>query len=368
MNSPTTMVTVREAATKDNRDLLALTRSTPMEGVIRLRIDREPDFFRLLNMRGQGKVFVAIVDQSVVGCISVAYRCVFVHGRAQRIGYIGDLKVHPSFAGSRVVLRLMQTLFDYTLRQDVDLYFCVIASGNERTFSLLQGRFGIPKFEPVGKFVVYEILPSPIRTSKKFYEIAEADEDDIDEVCALVNEYNKSYQFAPLVTEGELHSFTDSAASESPMRMFIARNDGMIRATVCSFDADHVKKNVVISMPVILRLAVNALQFSNKIVPFFAVPTIGKAVRMFYLRNVAFQHGYQDALRMLLQTVRNEAFHQKYSFVAIGIHERDPLKFLVRGLLRFTFVSHGFAASLRNDRDSLAKIVSGIPMEDYALV
>ena len=89
---------------------------------------------------------------------------------------------------------------------------------------------------------------------------------------------------------------------------------------------------------------------------------------MLYLRNLAFKNGHQQALRYLLQRVRNEAFQKGYVFIAIGIHEHDPLQFVVRWLPKFTFVSHCFVTSTHNNQDSLTKIVSGIPMEDYALV
>ena len=91
------MISIQEATLNDNLELLALTQATPMNGVISLRIDRSPAFFQLLKLRGTGKVFIARADGRIVGCISVAYRSVFVDGKPQRDGYVGDLKVHPSF-------------------------------------------------------------------------------------------------------------------------------------------------------------------------------------------------------------------------------------------------------------------------------
>jgi hypothetical protein len=51
----------------------------------------------------------------------------------------------------------------------------------------------------------------------------------------------------------------------------------------------------------------------------------------------------------------------------LGLHERDPLRSLVRAIPRFTFSSQGFATSL-GDVAGLEKRVAGIPFEDYALV
>ena len=63
-------IEIRQASEADNEGLLKLTRITPMAGAISLRIDREPDFFALLRLRGRNKVFVATRGQEVVGCIS----------------------------------------------------------------------------------------------------------------------------------------------------------------------------------------------------------------------------------------------------------------------------------------------------------
>jgi L-ascorbate metabolism protein UlaG (beta-lactamase superfamily) len=56
-----------------------------------------------------------------------------------------------------------------------------------------------------------------------------------------------------------------------------------------------------------------------------------------------------------------------FSFLMLGLHERDPLRSLVRGIPRFTFSSLAFATSL-GDPSGLENRVAGIPFEDYALV
>jgi hypothetical protein len=338
-----------------------------MHGVISLRIDRDPDFFQLLHMRGQAKAFVATVEHRIVGCISVVYQSVFVGGEPQTIGHVRDLKVHPSLHGSRVALTLIKTLLDYLRTQDADLYFCIVTEGNTKVLPLLQGRLGIPKFESLGRFLISAMLPSPLQPSGKRYTIETAREDDVQDVCRLCNAFNKSYQLAPVLTASEFASPAGSAGDDSPMRRLVARQDGTIRATLCAFDTSGAKQNVVMGMPIILRTAMRALRLSSKVFPFWTFPNIGDVVHILYLRNAAFEDGHHHALRMLLQRVRNEAFREKYSFVVIGMHERDPLRFLVHGLPKFTFVSHGFVTSLRHDRALLAIVVSGIPMEDFAL-
>lgn len=363
------MITIREADINDNEGLLALTGVTPMSGAISLRIDRGPDFFRLMELRGEGVVFVALADHRIIGCLSVTYQHVYIDGKPQRVAYVADFKVHPSLSGSRAALKMVQACIDHIMKQGVDLVFNIVAGGNERVISMLtHGKFGFPKFESFGRFLVHEILGSPLREPANLYEIQEGNENDIPGICRICNDFNRSYQLGPLKTEDDFRSFRGAAANGPAMRILTARRDGEIMATLCSFDAGHLKQNVVTAMPESLRLLVNALRFSSKILPFYTFPKVGETIRLLYLRNVAFKEGHRRALRVLLQRVRHEVFRERYSFVTIGLHEHDPLRFLVRGLPKYTFVAEGYVASLHKDRSLLAKIAAGIPMEDFALV
>jgi predicted N-acetyltransferase YhbS len=103
-------IEIRQADEADNEGLLTLTRITPMAGAISLRIDREPDFFALLRLRGRSKVFVAARGRQVIGCVSVALRTAYISEVPETIAYIGDMKVHPSFSGSCVAVRLIKDL------------------------------------------------------------------------------------------------------------------------------------------------------------------------------------------------------------------------------------------------------------------
>ena len=358
------MVLVREATAADNAGLIELTKATPMAGMISLCIDREPDFFRLVHLRGQGKVFVATMNHKMAGCISVSYRTVFIERKPQRVGYVCDLKVHPLYRGSRVAIDLMTELMECAKSSGVDIFFCLIADGNTKTIPLLEGRLSVPKFHSIGKFLVYEILPSPINPAHKVYEVHEATEEHGPEIIQMANAFNKNYQFGLQLTGEDLKT-----VGSQDISVLTAHQGKTLCATLGSFDAGSVKQNVVIDMPMALKVAMNTMKFASTYVPFFILPNVERPLRMLYVRTIAFTSGHEPALRILMQKIRYRAFQEKYSFVTVGIHEKDhPLRFLVRGLPKFTFVSRGFVASLSNNEDTIERIISGIPFEDYALV
>jgi hypothetical protein len=94
---------------------------------------------------------------------------------------------------------------------------------------------------------------------------------------------------------------------------------------------------------------------------------MGQALRLLTARYAACEDGQHLALEALLALARAEAFRHEFSFLMLGLHERDPLRRLVRRIPRFTFSSLALATSL-GDPSGLKNRVAGIPFEDYTLV
>jgi hypothetical protein len=138
-------------------------------------------------------------------------------------------------------------------------------------------------------------------------------------------------------------------------------------ATLTLCDTGAVKRNVLVNAPASLKLALALLGVATRPFPGFPVPRMGQALRLLSVRYAACEDGQQAALKALLAVARTQAFRHRFTFLLLGLHERDPLRSLVRGIPRFTFSSQAFATSL-GDAGGLEKRVAGIPFEDYALV
>jgi GNAT superfamily N-acetyltransferase len=360
-------VVIREAVEGDNETLLALTRSTPMAGSISLRIDRDPDFFALLRLRGEGKVYVAVRGREVVGCISAALRIAYVSGVPETVAYVGDMKVHPRFSGTRIALRLIQMLEAHLRSVGIDLCFSVVADGNQRVMPLFEGRLGIPRWASLGRFLVDELLPSPFLGRSRQHCIESAEAADLPAITMLLDRFHRSRQFAPQLSKDDL-ARTLSGQREKPFsKMLVARNRGSIVATLSLHDTREVKRNVLIDASASLRGALALLRIAAAPLPGFRVPRIGEPLRVLYARFVACEEGHGQALQALVAMARAEAFRRRFTFLVIGLHERDPLRSLVRGIPRFTFSSLALATSLTRP-ERLEPLATGIPFEDFALV
>jgi ribosomal protein S18 acetylase RimI-like enzyme len=360
-------IEIRPAGEADNQGLLALTRITPMAGTVSLRIDRDPDFFALLRLRGTSKVFVAARGPEVIGCLSVALRTAYIAGAPETIAYIGDMKVHPSFSGSLVAVRLVQALAADMRRSGIDLGFCVAANGNHRVMPLFAGRVGTPRWVSLGRFLVNGLVPSPFQGSSKGYTLDSAQAADLPTIAALLDRFHRARQFAPQLQEDEITQILSAGLEQPFPRTFVARRGTKVVATLTLYNTGAVKRNVLLNAPGSLKLAFALLGVATRPFPGFPVPRMGQALRLLSVRYAACEDGHHAALEALLALARTRAFRHRFTFLMLGLHERDPLRSLVRAIPRFTFSSQGFATSL-GDVAGLEKRVAGIPFEDYALV
>lgn len=357
-------IEIRVATDSDNARLLELTKATPMPGTIPLRIDRDPDFFALLRFRGSATVFVAELrtdlEAEIAGCISVTFQTLYFRGQPETAAYIGDLKVHPRFAGQGVALQLIRAVRALLRAADTDLVSCVVADGNERAVTMLRGGLDIPPAIFDGRFIVDQILASPIAPLLRHgYQLDHAEPQDETEIADLTDRFARSRDFAPKLQPDQ--------ACDWVFAKLVARYEGKIVATLELFDPRSMKQNVLLGAPLMIRLPLTLLRAVAIAFPGMNVPRIGEPVALAYVRRFACENNHVRALATLLRAARTIAFRNRFTFLSLALHERDPLRAIVRGLPRLSFSSLSFVASLKQP-NRIQSGLDGIPFEDFSLV
>ena len=303
----------------------------------------------------------------MIGCISAALRATYVLGTPEIIAYVGDMKVAPEFSGGRTALRLIRSLEAYLRSMDVDLCFSVAAEGNHRAFPLFEGRLGTPRWVPLGSFSVDEMLTAPWNVSKGKYSIGAAEISDAAAIFGLVDRFHRSRQFAPVMSERDISSMIAHQQESSSCKLLVARTRDKMVGVTGVYDAGAAKQTVLLNAP--LAICAALAFFRKAILPFkkLKIPSIGDTVQLLYVSPMACDEEHWEAFPPLLRAARAEAFRQHFALLALGLHERDPLLRLLRGIPRFTFSSQGFLTSL-NSPKRLEALRPGIPFEDFALV
>ncbi len=356
---------VRLATRDDNPRLLELTRHTPMPGVISLRIDREPDFFRLADLRGGGAVLVAEEDERLVGCISLTSRLSYIGGEPRTLWYIGDLKVHPDYRGRGVGVALGGAAQDLLTVRDADLLFCVVSAGNRRALSFLEGRFNFPAFHYLGRFHVGQYLSFRYK-NRGPYTVTVATCDDIPAVSRLYHHHARKHELAPVLEESDWD--TAISATDGHEQVLVARHRGTVCGLATVFDATPVKQHVVMGIPRHIRLVAAPLRPLGRFSPAFRLPRPGQTAHMLYVRHLCLAAGHEAASPSLLRTACREAHSRGYPLVVIGPHDRDPIRAMISRYPHFTMGSDGYLTSLKGNTDLVQRVANGIPVEDYALV
>lgn len=327
-----------------------------MKGNISIRIDRWPDFFRLLEMRGHSFVMVAVLNNNIIGSYSASAVNVYIDGMPETVYYTGDFKVHPDFRRTTVALRLARAVLQRLESINADLLFCTAAYGNDSVTPFFKGRAFLPPAEEVGIFKVFQIIPSPFKAKRAKYDLAEGPFESSS--LSLFDNFIKRFQLGPVYSES---SFEDTT-------LITASLNNELVAAMTLIDVREAKQNVLIRLSFYLKSIIKLISVLNAVLHFIRLPKINEAVKILYIKSFACKPGHDEALKLLIGRARNLAYEKKYTFLAVGIHQRDPFQKLFYKYPKFTFKSIGFVASLKHNNDKIESILKGIPFEDYSLV
>ena len=350
------MITYRSATRHDNQQLLQLTAASGMDGAIALRIDRKPDFFELLALRGKSEVVVAVDNDVIIGSLCVSLQDVYVDGTICPLHYIGDFKVNEQYRNRGVGLQLCNELANQIVPAGADLAFLNVSMGNAKPFSFFKGRPSIPDFENIGLFIVTQFPGKKHTIAHPKYKVEAVQ--STNELLLFFNQHFCKYQLGPVITEDKLLQ----------TETFIVRDNNKIVAAMSLMDTMHCKQNVVTRLSIKMKYLVKALSYIAPFASLSPLPALHQPVKMLYIRYLAVNNQDKDLTRLLIKFACNAAYEKSYSFASIGLHEKDPLNACFRGFLKLTFKSVGMLVTIKNNRHLTDTVKQGIPFEDYSLV
>lgn len=347
--------TIREAMPEDSDKLIELTSLAPMEGVIGLKIDRRPDFFRLLRLSQSFITLVAENDtHQIVGCFAATKSKMCISGKSSCVYYLRDLKVHPDYKGSMVAYNLVKKMYNRLIKEGADILCCTMASGNDSVVPFFKGRAGIPAFEEVAKYNVYQILPS--------YNSKFLDSQLFEDNTSLADFFNTQFSQFTLkpckISREELDGCVN----------FSIINEKSISAGIAAFDPSFCKQNIVTHYSFSIAALLNSLRLLKYFMRLPSLPEKHMPLKIIYAKYLAFT-GSERFLKSVIQQLRHYAFNKDYHLVAIAVDEKDDsMNKLLKPLSRFVFKSSLLATSLQNNEEMLYGMKKNVCYEDYSLV
>jgi hypothetical protein len=344
-------IKIRAAMPSDSDELILLTRQTPMDGGISIRIDRDPDFFSLSKARGETEVFVAYngTDNLIVGCFSFSKQLFYSFGEPVAVYYLADLKIRPSYSKSVVAYLLTKHILIHLRLKDADIGFFTAENDNFAVRPFFDGRASLPKFQKLTTFNSYQILP---RRGKKSVPV------DVHGLSLVdfYEQYYKDYSFYP--------SFTDL----DNCKHFVNIENCKITCSISVVDPFALKKNVVVKVRPAIRLLLTILRLLKCLLPMSSIPALNKPLNILFIRYYAFQKGGEDQFMELLEQVRDYAFANEYHLLSVTVDEKNTVinrRLKNKSILRF--VSIGLVTSLNAQQVLLDKYSEGLCYADFSL-
>ena len=338
-------IRVREATPGDNEALLRLSRKCPMTADISLSIERDPDFFALSRLRGEGSTYVAEREGRVVASGSVFRRPGYLFGAPATIGCVADLKVLPELRGRGLAGRIVRAIVDGESGDVTTPFMATAAAGNagvERTVARLAGHCPVTR---LGTFTSFQLLPVRIPQRPPRLDVRLATPADEDELASLLDAHHRQLAFAPVFRDGGFRRLLDLTPGLELESYRVARREGRLVAALAAWGESAVKRTRVRRLPGALRLASRLAAAASSLgVP--RLPGEGELLRFVYLRHLAYAPGEEDALAALVHASLREARSAGLHFVLLTCQDDDPAADATRGLLRLRYRYSLFAGTV----------------------
>jgi hypothetical protein len=126
------------ATRDDDAGIRRLLAANPMPGRIRVRFEREPDYFA--GCAPDTQVLVARDGASVVGVACRVVRKLYVDGRPEDIGYLGQLRVDRGYRGQLLTARGYRVMRELHASAPPGGYYTTIVEGNAEAEGVLVRR------------------------------------------------------------------------------------------------------------------------------------------------------------------------------------------------------------------------------------
>ncbi len=349
------MILYREASPKDDKRLLKLMNSAGMPGTIQLMTTREPSFFDLITKRGLSKVFIAEAENEIIGAICVTHETEVIDKRSSPLFYISDFRVEHAHRNKGIGLELTKKAVEYMEKQDADFVFLNVSKGNKRPFVFFRNRTNYPDFENIGVFNIYQFFGSKKKTNNQFIVVRTTINQ---EIIDFLNEFYVNYQLAPHVDADQLED----------VAIFKVEHKGNLAAVMCIADYSNCKQHIALKLPWYLRLFISTINVLRTITGAVVLPSTNEPINMLYIKYLAVKKKDKQLIKSLLRKAQNEVHAKSYSFVSLGLHEKDSLIQKLPSFFRITFNSVGMLVTMKNNQKLMDLVKKGTPYKDFSTV
>jgi len=191
----------RRATPADDALVRRLLRDNGIPTWVEMTVRREPSFFAARKPLGEEWAVIGEDGTNVVGMYTASLVSVFVDGRAERLGYLGGLRVNREHRHRIRHLRDGYASIGALAPAAGTLpwWFTVVSADNAAARRLLEaGIPGLPGYHALGEYVTFGIATARGRNHGLWRRCGDA---DATHVIAFHNRHAAAYDLAPVLDE-----------------------------------------------------------------------------------------------------------------------------------------------------------------------
>jgi hypothetical protein len=320
---------LEQAVPSDDAALRNLVRSTPMDGPMRLSLEREPDFFRAAkigNIATEVIVGREVDGGRVVSTASRAIRRAYVDGSEQSLGYLSSLRILKDAAGSTLLARGYRYLRELHDDARAPYYITTILEGNRAAENILTSeRAGLPAYVPFGRLRTYLVpLYRRARRMARGSVARCAVSADVSPALECLTQFNAGLQFAPVYKPEDLGAGSHMLCGLSAGALYLHCRGETIDGTLAVWDQQRFKQAVVSGYSPWLAALRPFLAFGSHFGLAPRLPAAGHTLPCLYAALLSSRDSNQGVFEELFETVVAERSQAGFAYLLLGLSDRHP--------------------------------------------
>lgn len=320
---------VETARPEDDPELRRLLRDNPMDGEIRVSLEREPNAFLAAAVEGEPHRTIVARDPSTGGIVGMGSRSVwnaFVNGEPVRLGYLSQLRVDRAFRGrKRLLVAGYGLLRSFRGPDELPFDLTSIIADNEVARRLLgAGLPGLPLYREIEGFTTL-VVPATSRP-RKVSGIERGARERLPGIAACLERNRRRHQFAPRFSVEDLLS-TERSRGLAPEDFFVAISGDEVVGCLALWDQSGFKQVVVRGYAPRLARWRPLLNQLNRLSPILGTPHLpepGQILPHAYLSHVAVDGDDPGIFQALVEMAYAEARGRGLVYAVIGLASRHP--------------------------------------------
>lgn len=351
---------LRIASAADNELLTEMMADVPMEGSLVLSTRRDPDFFALYDIQ-RGAYRCHLYDDAFQGMATVLDRDGFLDGVAQRVGYLGDLRIRGT-SRERVRFPALygRGLADHSASSGCRAYYTAVLAENALAIASLTQKTGDDKrarrrraqplytlITPYQMASIQVVVPPALLRARApaGVQVRTAVVEDVPRIARFLHEDHQARAFGYRFDTGELeHRLAHWPGFSLDNTFLVEGGDGALLACATAWDPSPVKRYRVLRWAGAMRALRASMRGASAVLGCPPLPRTGEDFRTLYLTNLSVKGDDPLVLRALLGAVYPHAWRARAHLMALPLWgDHDPHAEALRGFLvqRLAFSLYG---------------------------